>query len=445
MRRCNAFAPWRSLCGGLGVLVLALLPFLSCFSSAGAAVVEQVLVVIDGDPHTLSDFKNYAKKQLGRVFPAGDLNALGKEDQEVIEQYITDKLVASEIKQAGIKVADEDINNYIDQVKEKNHISEEQLKQALAADGLSWEKYRSSIRSEMEKSELVDVQVRKRINITSEDVEKYYSLNQKKYVSEQRVRLRHIMLAIAEGDKAAEAAAAKKTADIRRRLAAGEDFAALAEAYSEGAGASEGGDIGWITKGTLLKEIDQVAFSLNVGEVSSPVRTSAGIHFIKLEAREGGKQLALADIRDKVREEVMAKALEERFQKWMKSDLRRKHRVEVKLAGVVFRPEDNKQDTMDTLVASGAKRTDESSFWDFLNPFKKAPTADVDEGGKPSRLAGQKVISLFGTPLFRTESPDDSDQVDEILAPIENPQAAPPADKPTESPGFWGRLNPFSK
>jgi hypothetical protein len=258
------------------------------------------------------------------------------------------------------------------------------------------------------------------------------------------VRLRHIMLAIPEGDKAAEAAAAKKAADIRRRLAAGEDFAALAEAYSEGAGASEGGDIGWITKGSLLKEIDQVAFNLNVGETSAPVRTSAGIHFIKLEAREGGKQLALADIRDKVRDEVMAKAMEERFQKWLKGDLRRKHRVDVKLAGVVFRPEDTKQDTMDTLVASGSRRTEDSSFWDFLNPFKKTATEDVDEAGKPSRLAGQKVISLFGTPLFRTESPDDSDQVDEILTPIENPQAPPPAEK-KDSPGFWGRLNPFSK
>jgi len=302
----------------------------------------------------------------------------------------------------------------------------------------------------MEKSDLVEIQVRKRINVTNEDVERYYSLNQKKYVSDEKVRLRHIMFAIPEGDKTAERAAAQKAADIRRRLAAGEDFGALAQANSEGAGAAEGGDIGWITKGSLLKEIDQVAFKLNTGEISQPVRTSAGIHIIKLEAREGGKQLALADIRDKVREEVVAKALEERFQKWLKGDLRRKHRVDVKLAGVIFRPEDTKQATMDTLVASGAKRSEESSFWDFLNPFKKTPTDDVDESGKPSKLAGQNVISLFGTPLFRTQSGDDADQVDDILAPVENPQAPAatpqaPAEKSKESPGFWGRLNPFSK
>src|SRR5436190_11799677 len=145
----------RLLCCGLGLfLLLALLPFVA----ARAGVIEQVLVVIDGEPHTLTDFKNYARRQMGREFPVGDLNALGKEDQQVIEQFITDKLLAAEVKQAGIKVTDEEINGYIDQVKEKNHIDEQELRRALAADGLSWEKYRASIRSEMEKSDIIEMQ-----------------------------------------------------------------------------------------------------------------------------------------------------------------------------------------------------------------------------------------------------------------------------------------------
>jgi parvulin-like peptidyl-prolyl isomerase len=426
------------------LLVLFLAAFGPFISFVRAGVVEQVLVVIDGEPFTLRDFKLYAKRQMNREFPTGDLNELGKEDQEVVEQFITDKMLAAEVKQAGIKVAEEDIDNYINEVKEKNRIDEPQLKKALASEGVTWEKYRGSIRAEIEKSEIIDAQVRKRVNITADDVERYYNLNQKKYVSEQRVRLRHILFTIPEGaDKAKEKAVADKAAEVRRRILAGEDFAKLAETYSEGAGAAEGGDIGWVTKGTLLKEIDQVAFGkLNVGEVSEPVRTSAGIHLIKLEAREGGKQLAFADVKDKVREEVLGKAMDERFKKWLRSDLRRKHRVDVKIAGVVFRPEDTKEGTMDALVSSG-RRTEESSWYDFLNPFKKTPTEDVDEKGRPSNLSGQNVISLFGTPLFRTESADDPDTVNEVLAPVENPNA--PAEKPQESRGFWSKLNPFSK
>ncbi len=267
-----------------GLFVFLVLSLVAPFAAVRGGVIDQVLVVIDGEPYTLSDFKTYAKRQMNRDFPAGDLNQLGKEDQEVVEQFITDKMLAAEVKQTGIKVGDDEVDNYINEVKEKNRIDEAQLKKALAAEGVAWEKYRASIRAEIEKSEIIDAQVRKRVNVTADDVQRYYNLNQKKYVSEQRVRLRHILLMVPEGaDKAREKAVADKAAELRRRALAGEDFAQLAEAYSEGAGASEGGDIGWVTKGTLLKEIDQAAFGkLNVGEVSEPLRTSAGYHLIKL-------------------------------------------------------------------------------------------------------------------------------------------------------------------
>ena len=430
------------------VLLAWLIPLYS--SIATANVIEQVIVVLDGEPYTLSNFKDYAQTRMGRDFPAGDLNRLGKEDQEVLEQFITEKLMAAEVKLAGIKITEADVDQYISQIKEKNRIGDAQLVEALRREGVTLEKYRASIRAEIEKSEIIDNQVRKRINITPEDVERYYRLNQKKYVSDERVRLRHILLSVPEqAAPEVEKTVMEKAAEIRRRALAGEDFAKLAESSSEGAGASEGGDIGWMTRGSLLKEIDEIAFSkLSVGEVSQPVRTRAGVHLIKLEGRDGGKQIALADVKDKITEELYTKALEERFQKWLKGDLRRKHRVDVKLPGVVFRPEDTKEGTMDSLVASGQRsnRKEESSFWEFLNPFKKTRIED-EEDGKESQFAGQNVLSLFGVPLFRSESPDDMDASADLLAPIED--AKGPADKPQESGGFfssmWNTLNPFSK
>ncbi len=429
-----------------------LIPFY--VSLATANVIEQVIVVLDGEPYTLTNFKEYAKTQMGRDFPAGDLNRLGKEDQEVLEQFITEKLMAAEVKLVGIKVSEEDINQYINQIKEKNHINDEQLTEALKREGVTRGKYHASIRAEIEKGEIIDSQVRKRVNITSDDVERYYRLNQKKYTSEEKVRLRHVLLSVPEqAPPEGEKAAMEKAAEIRRRALAGEDFAKLAESYSDGAGASEGGDIGWIARGSLLKEIDEIAFDkLSVGEVSQPVRTSAGVHLIKLEGREGGKQLALADVQGKIKEEVYAKALEERFQKWLKGDLRKKHRVDVKLPGVVFRPEDTKEATMDSLVASSQRRNrkEESSFLSYLNPlsyiFKETPIEDEEEAGKPGPLSGQNVISLFGTPLFRSPSADDDVPEDPVTALEES---NPAAQKPQESGGFfssmWKTLNPFSK
>ena len=68
-----------------------------------------------------------------------------------------------------------------------------------------------------------------------------------------------------------------------------------------------------------------------------------GIHIVKLEGRESGNVLPLATVAPKIKEELLNKALEERFTKWVKTDLRRKNRVDVKVAGVVFKPEDSKE------------------------------------------------------------------------------------------------------
>ena len=84
---------------------------------AGAAVVEQLLVVINGEPYTLSSLNSYAKSKAGRAFPTGNLDQINTADREVLEQFITDKLMEAEVREAGISITDDDVNRYIEQVK----------------------------------------------------------------------------------------------------------------------------------------------------------------------------------------------------------------------------------------------------------------------------------------------------------------------------------------
>lgn len=414
-----------------------------------ARVVEQLIVVIDGEPYTLSNFRDYAQTKMGREFPKGDLSRIEKEDREVLEQFITEKLLAAAVKQAGIQVKEEEIDQYIEQVKEKNRIGDEEMNAALKREGMTMEGYRATVRAEIEKSELIGRQVLKKVNITSEDVERYYRLNTKQFMSRERVRLRHILLSVPRG-ASDESQALQKATELRSRVTAGEEFSKLAHEFSDGAGASEGGDIGWITPGSLIKEIEETAFNqLTVGEISQPIRTSLGIHLIKLEARQTPQPLPLAEVQGKIKEELFAKAREERFQNWLKGDLRRKHRVDVKIPGVVFRPEETKEKTVDTLMATSASRrnkNEDSSFLSYLNPlsyiFTTTPIEGEDDQGPSS---GRSIISLFGTPLFTTDSGDDV--ADDPLAPATTNEKSD--QKSRDSGGFfssiWRSLNPFSK
>jgi hypothetical protein len=217
----------------------------------------------------------------------------------------------------------------------------------------------------------------------------------------------------------------------------------LAQSDSEGAGAAAGGDLGWVEAGQLLTEIERVATKLNVGQVSEPVRTSLGIHLIKLEGREQGRALTLEEVRPKIKEELYARALEERFQTLLKSDLRKNHRVDVKIPGVVFRPEEKKDGTVKSLMAASSRKTPEKSLLSYLNPFSYVFSTAPPEGLEED--ADYQIVSVFGVPLFKQETTDDNLPENPLATAPES--AAPAADK-NDSPGFFSSvlktLNPFS-
>lgn len=426
---------------------LAYLPWLALFlcpALVQTAVIEQIIVAINGEPYTLSDVKNYARTKMGRPFPQGDPGQIEKGDIEVLEQFITEKLLDAEIKRLDIRVSDQDIDRYIDQIKQRNRFTDEQLRAALSQEGMTLEKYRDSVRAEIEKSEIINRQVRKRVNITPEDIERYYRLNQKKFRTKERARLRHLLFPLPEGaapEREKEALA--KAAEIRARAVAGEDFAKLTREYSQG-GALDGGDLGWVSRGSLLREVDEIAFEkLSLGEVSQPFRTKIGVHLVKLEDKEPSRPLPLAEVSEKIKEELQTKALEERFQKWLKSDLRRRYRVDVKLPGVVFRAEDVKEETVGSLIASSSRReTQGRSFWSYLNPLSYIVSTTPAEGEESEATSGQNVVRVFGIPLFVTESADDVPQ--DPLTPVEGKESPGPEK---QSGGFfssiWKALNPF--
>jgi peptidyl-prolyl cis-trans isomerase SurA len=410
--------------------------------SACAAVIEQLLVVINGEPYTLSSLNTYAKTKMGRAFPAGNLDQISATDREVLEQFITDKLLEAEVRESGINISDDDVSRYIEQVKKNNRLSDEDLKVALSREGQTLASYKASVKSEMEKSEIIDRQVKRKVSITDDDVERYYKLNAKKFRGNDRARIRHILLPLAENappDRVQSAMARGK--EIYAKILAGEDFATLAAENSEGAGRAAGGEIGWVNRGTLIAGIEEVAFEkLSVGQVSEPFRTNMGIHIVKLEGREPGNVLPLSSVAPRIKEELLNKTLEERFAKWLKTDLRRKHRVDVKVAGVTFKPEDSKEGTMSTLVANSNRvtRRQDRSFMSYLNPFsyivKETPFEEEDP---KSPLAGKSIVSVLGVPLFTTETADDAP---DVLTP-------PPPEKDSEKgaiSNILDSLNPFS-
>ena len=403
--------------------ILVLLFLLAIPHAARGTVVERLIAVIDGEPYTLSNIKNFANAKLGRSFPAGDIDNITASDREVLEQFLTDKLLETEVREAGINVTEADVERYIEQVKKNNRLSDEDLKHALSREHQTLASYKASVKTELEKSELIDRQVRRKITISDEDVERYYKLNANNYRTDERAHIRHILLSLAENAPPERVASAMaKARELYQRIAEGENFAALAREHSQGAGHAEGGDIGWVKRGTLIGGIEEAAFrKLSVGQVSEPFRSSMGIHIVKLEGREAGQPLPLSAVAPRIKEELLNKALEERFAKWVKTDLRRKHRVDLKIAGVVFKPEDSSESTLGTLMAkSNRSAREDRSFLSYLNPLSYIIKETPLEDDPNSPLYGKSVVSVLGVPLFTTDTVEDAPDV--LATPPEEPK-----------------------
>jgi peptidyl-prolyl cis-trans isomerase D len=144
------------------------------------------------------------------------------------------------------------------------------------------------------------------IEITEQELRDYYEQQAAEYANEER-RAAHILIE-ADGD------AQDTMATIRKRLASGESFADLAEEYSvDTFSAQQGGDLGFAGRGVYDEAFEQALFSLEEGEVSEPVKTSFGLHLIKLEEIRRSEPPAFDELKDDLHQELARAKASERF------------------------------------------------------------------------------------------------------------------------------------
>jgi peptidyl-prolyl cis-trans isomerase SurA len=160
--------------------------------------------------------------------------------------------------------------------------------------GISLSKVRKNYREQIEE-ELKVQRVREMklamMDVSRREVEEFYKNHQDSIDTiQETVELRHILMVPEPGEES-KAKARETIETIRERLAEGDSFAELAKEYSEDPGsASRGGDLGLMGRGEFVPEFEQVAFSLEPGDISDEiVETQFGFHIIKLEERRGEK------------------------------------------------------------------------------------------------------------------------------------------------------------
>ncbi len=185
---------------------------------------------------------------------------------EVLETIITNKIVELEAKKEGVSVSEDSIQEEYEELAE-SYGGEESLQAALEENGLTEQSVKDNIRM----YQLTKNVIATSIDISDEEVAQYFEDNKDSYGQKEEVVASHILLE--------DEATAK---NVLAKIKAGEDFADLAKTYSIDTTTNEaGGEIGYISRGQMEEQFEEVAFGLEKGSISDIVQTSEGYHILK--------------------------------------------------------------------------------------------------------------------------------------------------------------------
>ncbi len=301
----------RVLCAGAALLVA---------TTGRAEVVNRIIATIDGEPITAHELERYAAER-------GADGGVSRD--ELLQALVTDRLLEKEATAQGIAASPEEVDAYVEQVKQRNRIDDAQFLEALTEQGLTLEQYRARVKAEIEKTALVTREIRQRVNVSPEEVERYYREHLDDYATSERVTVRVIFFQL-DGPPGRETEYTRAKAEEVRDLARdGRSFAALAEQFSEGPGADKGGLLGTFARGEMEASLDAVAFDLPTRTVSDPIATSRGFYLLYVDEKIPAGHKPLDEVRDEIRDALYGEAVQSRYADFLVRSLRERHHVEV--------------------------------------------------------------------------------------------------------------------
>lgn len=277
---------------------------------ARAELVDRVAAIVNTDVITLSEVEKRAAPELARV----DQESTGPERaqkraqalRKTLDTMIDEKLVDNELKDLKVSIGDKEVDAAIDEVKKSYNLNDDQLTQAVAREGYTLTEYREQMRKQIGRYKLIAEKVRKNVKVSDADVQTEYDRMTRSEGEDYEVHIRHILINVPRTATQADVETARKKAQAIAVEARnpGVDFAALAKKRSEGSSSSDGGDLGFFKRGTMVPEFERVAFSLKTGEVSDPVRTQFGWHVLKLEEIRKLGMKPLAEVRPEIEDRL---------------------------------------------------------------------------------------------------------------------------------------------
>jgi peptidyl-prolyl cis-trans isomerase SurA len=202
--------------------------------------------------------------------------------RQVLETLINDSLLLQEATRRGIKITDGQLNQTMQRLAQKNNKSLSDFRSSLLVEGIDYEKYRETVRRELIISTLSRQYGQRNATVSESEVDEFINLSAGENAN-QEYRLSHILIALPDGATPEQIEEAQVTAqEILAQLDQGAQFDELANTFSSGDTALQGGDLGWRKKAEIPSLFTSAVLAMEPGKYAGPIRSASGLHIVYL-------------------------------------------------------------------------------------------------------------------------------------------------------------------
>ena len=282
-----------SIFGMMGPLIFICLLHPVCGAAHAQQLLDRIVAVVGDQVILESELNTQMDLYVSQMRVS--LTSQKERDQlkrDLLRQMVNDKLLLiAARKDTLIKVTAKEVEEAAQkQLRNvKSEFTDEEFRAQLEAEGLTEIELKKKYREQMENQMLIDRLIGsklQKVSVSTREVKDFFQAYQDSIPDQpQAIKLSHVLLEVNISPETLDSLKikAENVAGLAKR---GEDFAELASSYSDDPTGERGGDLGFFRKGDMIPKFEEVAFSLNQGEVSDVVETEFGYHIIKVEERE---------------------------------------------------------------------------------------------------------------------------------------------------------------
>ncbi|SCZ78752.1 foldase protein PrsA [Acidaminobacter hydrogenoformans] len=245
------------------------------------------VATVGSEKITKDDLYDYMVKQSG---------------QQALDALISEKIIELEAEKNNVKVEaseiDEEIATY-----EEMYGGKESLEAALASSGFDMDYLRGNIETNLMIKKILEPT----IEITETEISDYFTQNKASFDQQEQVSARHILVETVETAN-----------EILGKLNAGEEFEALASAYSiDTSNKDIGGSLGFFGRGQMVPAFEEAAFTAEVGKVVGPVETDYGYHLLIVDEKVEAVEATLEEKKEEVRDTLLDQKIQSQVTTWL--------------------------------------------------------------------------------------------------------------------------------